>query len=41
MGENRLNRVALLNIHCEIYVIPEVVNDLMAKQHSSYVQPRL
>lgn len=35
MGENSLNGLALLNIHKEMYVIPEDVLHLFSKQ-----QPR-
>lgn len=37
MGKNRLNRLALLNIHEEIDVIPEDVLDLFSKQHPNYI----
>lgn len=38
MGENRLNGLALLNIHKEIDVIPEDVLDLFSKQQPRRLQ---
>jgi len=38
MGENRLNGLALLNIHPEIIINPEEVVDIYANKHPRRLQ---